>query len=136
MLQQSLHQQAPMASAGVWTGVYVCSCRPCQPPQALPRVVAGCGAAAVSLFIPLLPSWASEFLDDTYIDPSLADSPDILGTLLIVVVTYFTVMMLYLWLSSFLDEVRQAPVSNNLGAAACHIRWPQPWEQQGQLLFR
>jgi hypothetical protein len=54
--------------------------------------------------VPLLPSWSSEFLDDTYLDPSLADSPDLLGTLLIIVVTYFTVMMLYLWLSSFLDE--------------------------------
>lgn len=79
-----------------------------QLPQPLSRLLAGCSAAAASLFIPLLPSWASEsfdYLADPSLDPSLAESPDILNTLLIVVVTYFTVMMLYLWLSSFLDEV-------------------------------
>ena len=72
----------------------------------MPRLLAGCSAAAVSLFVPLLPSWASEVFDDAYVDPTLSESPDILGTLLIVVSTYFIVMMLYLWLSSFLDEVR------------------------------
>jgi hypothetical protein len=72
------------------------------------RLLAGCGAAAASLLLPLLPAWASDSFDytDTYLDASVSESPDILGTLLIVVVTYFTVMLLYLWLSSFLDEVR------------------------------
>ncbi|KAF6266542.1 hypothetical protein COO60DRAFT_2821 [Scenedesmus sp. NREL 46B-D3] len=70
------------------------------------RLLAACSTAAASLLLPLLPAWSSDAFDytDTYLDPSVAESPDILGTLLIVVVTYFTVMLLYLWLSSFLDE--------------------------------
>jgi hypothetical protein len=39
---------------------------------------------------------------DTSIDPGLGDSPPLLDTLLVVVITYFTVMLLYLWLSSFM----------------------------------
>jgi hypothetical protein len=81
-----------------------------QLPVPLPRLLAGCSAAAASLLLPLLPAWSSDSFDysDTYLDPSMAESPDILGTLLIVVVTYFTVMLLYLLLSSFLDEVSRA----------------------------
>lgn len=39
---------------------------------------------------------------DTSIEPGLGDSPPLLDTLLVVVITYFTVMLLYLWLSSFM----------------------------------
>ncbi|WIA09168.1 hypothetical protein OEZ85_008579 [Tetradesmus obliquus] len=86
-----------------------------QLPVPLPRLLAGCGAAAASLLLPLLPAWASDSFDytDTYLDSSVAESPDILGTLLIVVVTYFTVMLLYLWLSSFLDEEDAAAGGSN-----------------------
>eukprot|EP00879_Flechtneria_rotunda_P001232 GHRR01001379.1.p1 GENE.GHRR01001379.1~~GHRR01001379.1.p1 ORF type:complete len:389 (+),score=122.95 GHRR01001379.1:223-1389(+) len=76
-------------------------------PITLSRLLAGCSTAAASLFIPLLPSWSAEsmeYITDTYLDPNLAETPGIMETLLIVVVTYFTVMMLYLWLSSFAEE--------------------------------
>jgi hypothetical protein len=69
------------------------------------------------LLLPLLPAWALDSFDytDTYLDASVSESPDILGTLLIVVVTYFTVMLLYLWLSSFLDEVSPAAAAAAAG---------------------
>lgn len=44
------------------------------------------------------------FPTDTSIDPGLGDSPPLLDTLLVVVITYFTVMLLYLWLSSFMED--------------------------------
>lgn len=91
-----------------------------QLPVPLSRLLAGCSAAAASLFVPLLPSWPADsfdYLSDTYLDPNIAESPDILNTLLIVVVTYFTVMLLYLWLSSFLDEDLGQP-SDSAGSSS------------------
>lgn len=75
--------------------------------------LAGCSAAVAGLLVPLLPSWALDLFDtdlsdfgaasDTSsIDAALADSPPLLDTLLVVVITYMTVMLLYLWLSSFM----------------------------------
>lgn len=63
----------------------------------------------MGLFGPLLPSWAfdSDYMADTSLDPGLGDSPQLLDTLLVVVVTYFTVMLLYLWLSSFMAGVSE-----------------------------
>lgn len=59
------------------------------------------------LLSPLLPSWAldSFAVTDTSIDPGLGDSPPLLDTLLVIVITYFTVMLLYLWLSSYIAGV-------------------------------
>lgn len=80
----------------------------CRPRLRLPQLVAGFSAAVAGLLGPLLPSWAldSFALDslatDTSIDPGLGESPPLLDTLLVVVITYFTVMLLYLWLSSFM----------------------------------
>lgn len=79
-----------------------------RPTLRLPQLVAGCGAAVMGLLGSLLPSWALDsfaldsFATDTSIDPGLGDSPPLLDTLLVVVITYFTVMLLYLWLSSFM----------------------------------
>lgn len=74
----------------------------------LPKLLASCGAVVAGLLGPLLPSWALDSFDleslptDTSIEPGLGDSPPLLDTLLVVVITYFTVMLLYLWLSSFM----------------------------------
>lgn len=80
-------------------------------PPGLARLLASSTAAVAGLLSPLLPSWALDSFaaaaTDTTIDPvGLTDSPPLLDTLLVVVVTYFTVMLLYLWLSSFLSGVR------------------------------
>jgi hypothetical protein len=61
----------------------------------------------MGLLAPLLPSWAIDSFDlealatDTSLDPGI-DSAPLLDTLLVIVITYFTVMLLYLWLSSFM----------------------------------
>eukprot|EP00775_Hariotina_reticulata_P007939 gene7939-8135_t len=73
------------------------------------NAIGGVTAAGVLWLLPLLPARASESLgyipaDSLTVDSSVAESPEILDTLLIVVVTYFSVMLLYLWLSSFLDK--------------------------------
>lgn len=89
----------------------------CRPALRLAQVLVGAGAAVAGLLGPLLPTWAldSFALDslatDTSIDPGLGDSPPLLDTLLVVVITYFTVMLLYLWLSSFMvrEEHGQGP---------------------------
>jgi uncharacterized membrane protein YdbT with pleckstrin-like domain len=74
------------------------------------RALAAVTAAAAGVLGPLLPSWAfdADLLapTDVGLDPGLGDSPQVLDTLLIVVVTYVTVMLLYLWLSSFMEAVR------------------------------
>lgn len=75
----------------------------------LPQLLSGCSAAVAGLLAPLLPAWALDSFDlegmaaDTSLDPGIDGAP-LLDTLLVIVITYFTVMLLYLWLSSFMDD--------------------------------
>lgn len=88
----------------------------------MPQLAAGCTAAVAGLLLPLLPSWAldSFAVTDTSIDPGLGDSPPLLDTLLVIVITYFTVMLLYLWLSSYI-----AGVSGQLAHQHLVLRRPE-----------
>lgn len=69
-------------------------------------VVATVGSAPMATWISAsLPTYAAEFMDP-FMDQQAADVPYMFEVLFFAVVMYTTVMMLYLWMTNFLEQVR------------------------------
>ncbi|KAF8072991.1 hypothetical protein HT031_000651 [Scenedesmus sp. PABB004] len=129
-----MHAPPPLPRLHRRPGVAAAACRrrpgeALPPPNDLPerrrtapplaRLAAGAAGALAALLPGGGAAWASdagaggsvfgsggELGADALLDPSLAaeGDPEVLSTLLIVCATYLAVMLLYLWVSTFLDE--------------------------------
>jgi len=66
-------------------------------------LVLGVAATLVSA----LPAWSAEtfdFVGEAGLEPSLADTPNIIEALMFTFIMYFTIILLWVWVSSFADE--------------------------------
>ena len=62
----------------------------------------------VTTLVAALPAWSAEtfdFVGEAGLEPSLADTPHIIEALMFTLIMYFTIILLWVWVSSFADEV-------------------------------
>jgi hypothetical protein len=62
----------------------------------------------LTTFAAVLPAWSAEsfdFVGEDGLEASLVDTPHIFEALLFTLIMYFTIILLWVWVSSFADEV-------------------------------